>query len=133
MAESPMISSMDRLTLLIFAQNGPVLESLAAFLEIANEADIVGRVDTVSDLQRALAMGLPDLIIWGVCGANSEVAGAVKQIKTGWPQVRCLVLAESGEQRCAALAGGADEALLWGVSTDQLAATVRALTAARQP
>jgi DNA-binding NarL/FixJ family response regulator len=120
---------MDRPTLLVFAQHGPVLESLAAFLELASAARIVATVDSVAAMEQALAAGVPDLVILGTGSAKDDVAGLVQQIKAGRPGLRCLALVESREQLAAAQAGGAEAALLWGGATDQLAATVRMLTA----
>jgi len=123
---------MNRPTLLIFAQRGPVLESLCAFLKIANQAEIIAQVDTPSALTEALAGSRPDLVILDAGSLPSEGDQAVQEFRATWPGVRCLVLAESLPQLQAARAGGADEALLWGFSTEELAAAVRDLTGAAE-
>jgi DNA-binding NarL/FixJ family response regulator len=120
---------MNRPTLLIFALRGVVLESLCGFLEIANHAQILATVNTLPALQQALSHCRPDLVIVDAYNPDNEGVEVARQIKTSWPGVRCLVLAESRAQLEAAQAGGADEALLWGFSTERLAARVREMTA----
>jgi DNA-binding NarL/FixJ family response regulator len=51
---------------------------------------------------------------------EAEVPELVRQLKEGWPEVGCLVLADSAAQRERAVRVGADEVLSTGVSAGRL-------------
>lgn len=67
---------------------------------------------------------LPDLILLHADKHDSRAAEQVKQVKSSWPEARCIVFVEYVRQRDVVLAAGADEVLLKGVSARQLLATI---------
>ena len=62
----------------------------------------------------------PDVVLLDADEQDEKASSQVKQIKTVWPDSRCIVLVEQGGQQNLMQASGADEVLLKGVTPNQL-------------
>lgn len=112
---------------LIVARPGRLRESLSVLLAATSQ---IGRVDNVDDGPAALRMfaeSPPALVLLDTNMPNDGVQTVLRQIKAGWPQTLCLVLADNDQERRAAQAAGADGVLLKGFSAARLLATVERL------
>jgi DNA-binding NarL/FixJ family response regulator len=117
---------------LIVSTSSSLRESLGDFLSAVAQPATLEAATPRSALE-AIARRLPELIIIDAFNQPSDEVALVREIKSRWPQLRCLVLAKSPAQQLAAETSGADETLLWGLVRDQIADAVpRMLTAGQR-
>ena len=69
----------------------------------------------------------PALVLLDADLPGNEAWTVLPQIKARWPQTRCIVLANNGQQRQMANAHGADAVLARGFTVTTLTATVASL------
>jgi DNA-binding NarL/FixJ family response regulator len=74
----------------------------------------------------------PDLMLLDTNLPDSEEWQVLEQIKTLWPKIHCIVLADDVRQQQEATALGADIILLKGFPPAKLAETIEALIETRQ-
>jgi DNA-binding NarL/FixJ family response regulator len=91
---------------------------------------MVGSVDDGSSALRVVAEQHPALVVLDADVLGVEVRRGLEDIRAGWPQVRCIVLASDAQQRQAAEAAGADQVLLKGFLAAELFKAVELLLAA---
>jgi DNA-binding NarL/FixJ family response regulator len=66
----------------------------------------------------------PDLVILDSSLPEDELGAMLRRIKEGWPDVRCIVIADSPRQQRAMEAAGADATLVEGFSPELLTAAI---------
>ena len=114
---------------LIVTQRESLQNGLQALVMSIPQVDIIGQVD---DGSRAIAMiqeHHPDLVLLDTHLPNGEEWQILKQTKTLWPEIRCIVLADDVRQQQEATTLGADIVLLKGFPPAKLAETIEAVVA----
>lgn len=115
--------------ILVVAKPGRLREALCALLKATFWPELISQVD---DGPAALKLGVkhdPNLVLFDSHWPDDEIRAMVGQIKTEWPQTRCLVLANTAEQLQVAKNAGADEALPKGFPITNLLEVVNKLMA----
>lgn len=116
---------------LIIARPGWLRESLQALVTAVPQ---IGSVDLVDDGLSALKVVTehqPALVLLDTNLPEDEIPTVLRRIKARWPQTRCLVLADDGQQQQAAQAAGADDVLLKGYPAARLFVTIEELLKGR--
>jgi DNA-binding NarL/FixJ family response regulator len=114
---------------LIVTHRESLQDGLQALVMSIPQVDIIGQVD---DGPRALAIiqeHHPDLVLLDTNLPNREEWQVLGQIKTLWPEIRCVVLADDVWQQEEAMTLGADIVLLKGFPPAKLAETIEAIVA----
>jgi len=88
--------------------------------------------DGVSSLAR-LADYCPDLVILDSSLSEGELCATLRQIKAGWPHVRCIVIVANPRHRGTIETVGADAVLVEGFPAPLLPTTIKALLAPVSP
>jgi DNA-binding NarL/FixJ family response regulator len=86
-------------------------DSLRAMLKAIPHLRIIGQVDDCPSALRIISKHLVKLILLDCNLDDEEIWTLLQQIKTKWPQTRCLVLVETVQQQQMAKAAGADDVL----------------------
>jgi DNA-binding NarL/FixJ family response regulator len=121
-----------KLTTLIFAAPGPLRESLNNFLAALPQVKIVGNAQFLPEALEEISRCAPHLLILDTHHWNGAEIELLRQVKARWPRLYCLVLADRPDQVTAARAAGAEEALLWGFSTDTFLTVIQHIPLATQ-
>ncbi len=117
----------------IVAQPGRVRDGLQALLVAIPQIRIVG---LASDVQSAMSITIeraPDLVLLDAKPQSGRYASALNQIRSRWPETRCLVLTDNARQWREAQSAGADDVLLRGFSGPTLFDSVHRLVRDRRP
>lgn len=104
---------------LIVARSDRKRDSLRALLKAIPQLRIIGQVDDASSALKLIADHQPALTLLDFNLPDNEAWTVLKQIKTEWPQCRCLVLIDTIQQRRMAEAAHADGMLANGFSIDE--------------
>jgi DNA-binding NarL/FixJ family response regulator len=117
--------------ILIVAPPGDIQAGLQLLAARVPSSEVLAVADALAALA-AIARHRPSLVI--VDGDILRLAdpGLVPRIKARWPSILCLVLSNCPEERQAALAGGADAALVKGFPAARLVTAVNQLLATGQ-
>jgi DNA-binding NarL/FixJ family response regulator len=111
----------------IVAKPGPLREALRAALGAMPCVHVVGEVDEPVSALRAHLDPAPALIVLSAENSGLGTLDAWQQIRAHWPEARCIILADTVQQREKARAAGADLVLLKGFAAGRLFAAVEAL------
>lgn len=112
---------------LVVAKPGLVRDGLQAVLSAVPEIDTLEPAeDRTSALGRLRSHRL-DLVILDSSLSEGELCTTLRQINEGWPDVRCIVIADSPRQGRRLEALGADAVLIAGFSPVRLSTTIKAL------
>lgn len=112
---------------LIITRSGSLQDGLLALMTAMPQVDVIGEV---TDGDRALEVVReyhPDLVLLDTDLPGDEEWRVLKQVKSRWPKIQCIVLADDVQQQREAEALGADVVLLKGILPAKLAATVERL------
>jgi len=109
---------------LIVAKPGPLRDGLHALMTTMSQIGNTYNADDVPSALNMTAEDCPVLVLMDAGPNGSDARMAVWQIKARCPQTRCVFLANDVQQRREAEAAGADAALLKGISTEKLVATI---------
>ena len=101
---------------LIAVQHGQLRGSLQALLRAIPQVQPIIHADDGAALLEFAANYRPSLILMDLEG----IPGLLKDIKSNCPQAYCIVLAEDAVQQQAAIAAGADVALVKGFPATKL-------------
>lgn len=112
---------------LIVARPGRLRDALSALLTTIPRLEIVGQADDSSSALKMVAEHHPTLVLLDSTLLDDEVKAMVKQIKTRWPQIRCIVLAGNPEQQQIVRSAGADDVLLKAYPAANLLASLEKL------
>jgi DNA-binding NarL/FixJ family response regulator len=111
----------------IVAQPGRVRDGLQALLMAIPQIKIVGLANDVESALNIATDCAPDLVLLGIDLQNGGYGTVLGQIRARWPHARCLILADTVQQRRAAQSAGADDVLLRGFATPKLFESVHRL------
>ena len=118
---------MDDYPVMIVAPKGRVRDGLQALLMAMPQVE---RIDLADDVPSALTSErAPALVLLDVDQHRDDIPAALESIRSRWPGVRCLILANSVQEQQVAKAAGADDVLLKGFPTARLFESVRGLIA----
>lgn len=112
---------------LIVAQPGPLREGLRAALSTMPHLVVIGEADGAAS---ALEMDLhcaPALVVLSADRPGRGALDAWRQIQARWPEARCIILANTVQQREMARTAGVDTVLLKGFAAGKLFAAVETL------
>lgn len=120
-----------RSTVLILAPPGILRVSLRAALMALCSLEVVGEADSVA---QAIAIELnPALVLLSGEGPENGGLAAIESVKQQWPDVQCIALVDTVAQQRAAMAAGAEEALVKGVLPEHLLARIEGLLQTQTP
>jgi len=114
---------------LIVTHRESLQNGLQALVMSIPQIDIVGQVDDGSRALEIIREHHPDLVLLDTNLPNGEEWQVLGQIKTLWPEIRCIVLADDVSQQQRARILGADVVLLKGFPPAKLAETIEAIVA----
>ena len=113
---------------LVVARPGLVQDGLQALLTAIPDMDALEPAQDGSSALDSLKSHHPNLVILDSSLAEGELCRMLKQIKEGWPDIRCIVIAKNPPQGRAMEAAGADAVLVEGFSAQLLSTTIKALS-----
>jgi DNA-binding NarL/FixJ family response regulator len=95
-------------------------DALAVLLKSDQSVRLVACTATIQTMLLLSLGRSPDVVLLDAAEQDEKASSQVRQIKTVWPDSRCIVLVEHGGQQSLMQASGADEVLLKGASSEQL-------------
>ena len=119
---------MQTLPVLVVAQAGRTRDGLLALLKAIAQVQIIGLAKDVSSAHQLAIDHHPGLVLLDSSTCNGTLASAVDQIRSEWPEARCLVLVNNIHQQQRAKSAGADNVLLKGFAATRLFEFVEGLT-----
>ncbi len=105
---------------LIAAAPGSLRDALAVFLLTVPQVGAVRQVRHTSSVLQAIKESHPALVLFDTDIPGDRVPDMVKQIKAIWPQVQCLVLANTIQEEQEAQKAGADVSVIKGFPAAEL-------------
>ena len=117
---------------LVVAKPSWLRDSLVALLTTIPQIETLDTVDDSSSALKAFEESPPGIVVLVSEVADDGVQPLLRQIKTGWPLVPCLVVAETARLQSRAKTAGADAALLKAVPVVELLAAAERLSAWNQ-
>ncbi len=113
--------------ILVAARPGRVRDGLQALLAAIPQIKMIGHADDGVSVLERVAEHKPALVLLDTNLPDGEVWAVLRQIKIRCPQARCLIMSDTGQQRRAAKAAGADGVLLKGFLAAELVAAIKEL------
>src|SRR5688572_29044335 len=113
--------------ILVVAKPDRLREALCALLKATFWPEVINPVDDGPAALKIVVEHDPTLVLLDSHWSDDEVRAMVGQIKTEWPQTRCLVLTNTVEQQQVAKSAGADEVLPKGFPTMGLLGVINKL------
>jgi DNA-binding NarL/FixJ family response regulator len=87
--------------------------------------EAVGEADSIT---QAIGMKLePILVLLSAEGPENSNLAAIGSVKARWPEVHCIVLVDTVAEQRAAMAAGAEEAMVKGVRPEDLLGRIERL------
>ena len=120
------------ITIAIIAPPGPLRDGLQALLASISRSGSVQVLDSAALSRDRLDLIRPDVALIDASRLDMAIGQALQQIRSIWPQARCLVLVDDVEQHASALAAGAAGAFVKGGRAAELASAVERLIAGSQ-
>jgi DNA-binding NarL/FixJ family response regulator len=114
-------------SVLIVAKPGPLREGLGALMRAIPQINSIDEVDDACLALTRASEQRPAVVLLGTYLLGDKVWCMLRQIKTQWPKIRCVVLAENDQQQREAQAAGADAVFLNGFPAARLVSTVENL------
>ncbi|MCP4544412.1 MAG: response regulator transcription factor [Chloroflexi bacterium] len=114
-------------SILIAAKPGVMRDGVQAVLTAIPRAKVMDPADDGASALRAVADHQPALILLDTNLPNHQVWTLLEKVKTQWPQVQCLVLADNRQQRQTAQAAGADHVLIKGCPAKEFYANINGM------
>jgi DNA-binding NarL/FixJ family response regulator len=112
---------------LVAAQPGRMRDGLRTLLAAMPLIDGIEQADDGASALRMIAERRPTLVLLDTNLPDDEVWVVLRRIKAQRLQTRCLVMADTSQQRQTALVTGADGVLIKGFSTRELFAAIEEL------
>jgi DNA-binding NarL/FixJ family response regulator len=112
---------------LIAAKPGRMRDCLHALLKAVSHIQVIGCADDGASALKLVIEHEPDLVLLDTNLAEAQAYLVLEQIKATRPQTRCIVLADTAQQRQLAEAAGADAALIKGYRAARLAEVIENL------
>jgi DNA-binding NarL/FixJ family response regulator len=123
-------SAETRSTILLVSHTPSLRESLYILLRTLSCLTVIHQAGDVPGALTQDFNPAPTMILLDANLPLDDLQAGLHQLKTRWPQARCLALADDEAQRQAAEAAGADLALLLGVHPARLLERIEALLVA---
>jgi two-component system response regulator DegU len=114
---------------LIVTQRESLQNGLQALVMSIPQVDIIDQVDNGARALQIIQEHHPDLVLLDTNLPNDEEWQMLERIKTLWPEIRCVVLADDVGQQREAMTLGADLVLLKGFPPAKLAETIETIAA----
>jgi DNA-binding NarL/FixJ family response regulator len=105
---------------LVVAKPSPLRDSLVALLRSLPMVATVQQADTAAGGLRIFETNPPGILLLDAGLPGGDAWRLLRTIRTKWPTVRCVVLADNGRLRRRAEDAGADRALLKGYPAARL-------------
>lgn len=102
-------------------------EGLEAIVRAIPQIEGVDWADDGPSALRMIAEHPPGLVLLDADLPGDEARTVLRQVKAGWPQTRCIVLVNNGQQRQVVNTDGADAVLVKGFLATKLAETIAKL------
>ena len=112
---------------LIATRSGPLLDSLVALMTTMDQVNAVLIAEDGASALRMMAQHRPALVVIETDLPAEEGHVPLQEIKTRWPQTRCIALVEDIEQQQEAESAGADVVLIVGFPPARFIAAVEEL------
>ena len=113
--------------ILIAAKPGVMRDGFQAVLAAIPQVKVIDPADDSASALRAVAEHQPALILLDTNLPDCQVWTLLEQIKTRWPQVQCLVLADNRKQQQTAKTADADGVLIKGGPAGEFYAAINRL------
>ena len=117
----------NRASVLIIAKPSRMRDGLRALLRTIPYLTLVGQVDDGPSAIKTMTDQHPTLVLLGANLPDEDIQTVLAQIKTRWPETRCIVLVDNVQQQWIAKAAGADSALLVGFPASKFVSTIQEL------
>ena len=112
---------------LIATRPGPLLDSLVALMTTMDQVNAVLIAEDGASALRMMAQHRPALVVIETDLPTEEGHVPLQEIKTRWPQTRCIGLVEDIEQQQETKSAGADVVLIVGFPPARFIAAVEEL------
>ena len=123
----------DRALALIVAKPGPLRQGLRALVSSIPGIEVLGESGDSSSALETIGRSRPDLILVDANLPQGDAWRTLRQTKENWPQIRCVVLTDHGEQHGEARAANADAVLQKGIPAALLVQVIERLLPVRGP
>ena len=117
----------DHVLALLAAKPGRVRDGLQALLAAMPQIETIELANDSASALRMIARHWPALVLLDTNLPANGVWTVLEQVKTRWPQVRCLILTDNNRQRHMAQAIGADAMLIKGFPAMELFGAIKQL------
>jgi two-component system response regulator DegU len=114
---------------LIVTHRESLQNGLQALVMSIPQVDIIDQVDNGAQALQIIQEHRPDLVLLDTNLPNDEEWQMLERIKTLWPEIRCVVLADDVRQQREAVTLGADLVLLKGFPPAKLVETIETIVA----
>ena len=119
--------SKNNVSALIVAQPGRLRDGMQALMRAVPRIKYVNQVDDGPSAVTEIAEHTPSLVLLDTDLPDDAAWKTLQQIKTGWPEILCILIAGTDWQRKEAKASGADAVLVKGFTLATLAETIAQL------
>jgi two-component system, NarL family, response regulator DevR len=117
----------DGISVLVVAKPSPLRDSLAALLRSIPLITVVQQAHDASFALRMIEADRPALVLLDAALPAGQAWSLLRQIKSRWPAIPCIVLTDTQQSRRRAEAAGAYRALLKGFPAAKLSLVLEQL------
>jgi two-component system response regulator DevR len=117
----------NRTPTLIVTRPGSLQSGLQALMTTIPQIGIVGQACNAEAALRMVTTLSPELVLLDTDLPDDETWIVLRQIKTRWPRIQCVVLADNVRHQQEAEVAGADVVLLKGLPPAKLIANIEEL------
>lgn len=110
----------DGISVLVVASPGPLGDSLAALLRSIPCITRVRQADDAASALRLVQADKPALLVLDAGLSAGQAWALLRQVRSSWPAMPCIVLTDTQQSRRRAEAAGASRALLKGFPAAKL-------------
>ncbi|MBI3967109.1 MAG: response regulator transcription factor [Chloroflexi bacterium] len=104
----------------VVGKPGPVRDGLCALLTAIPQIDLVDQADNLQAALPDFGQRRPALVVIDSDVADNDIVAMLLEMRTGWPDARCVAFADDPGQQRAAKAAGASAALLKGARAAEI-------------
>ncbi|MBN1874904.1 MAG: response regulator [Anaerolineae bacterium] len=114
----------NRVIALLLTKPGPLQDSLTTLLLSMPQIATVKYADSAATALAMIGMHHPEFMIIDASLPGGQVWNLLAQVRARWPQMQCIVLADTTQHRQHAIAAGADYAVFKGYPAAKLSFTI---------
>ncbi len=118
---------MDQLFVLIISRPGSLRQALLDLLSTIPAVAQVTVVDSRNGVIRAISNLHPNVVFLDASQPESELPVTPRDLKTRFPEARCIVIIRSVSQQASARLAGADAVILEGTLPEELVRLIETL------